>query len=138
MNLTLHEMTARACTESCFNRRQRKIPAAFKQIEVLGDITLILVKGAAGMMLLKGNPVDLDRIKTIVQNNTLVIDARNKKTLCNLIACVSALSIIPLIINGDAELSSGNTDCSDLEITLNGDARLKMDYEGKVTINAGI
>jgi hypothetical protein len=122
---------------STIYRQERNIAAAFQQIELRGDVTLFLVRGIAGKLWLKGNSRDLDRVRTIVKTKVLIIDAQRKKTDAALIIYIAVAGVMPLIINGDAELFSPcRINTEELEIFLYGEARVTMSCQNKVKITA--
>jgi hypothetical protein len=114
------------------------LPEIFEEIEIRGDITLILTNEPASKLLVKGNPKDLSRIKTTLKNRKLLIDAQKKSSFSKLIIYIPVINADLLVTNGETEIFSLGTIMSkDLKIILNGDSRISVDYEGKLKILPG-
>ncbi|MBC7886791.1 MAG: DUF2807 domain-containing protein [Ferruginibacter sp.] len=124
--------------QSAFDRKEINIGEAFQQVEVRGDVTLVLSNGPAGGLLLEGNQKDISGVKTILKNGQLVIDAAKKKSFAKLVVYIPAADIKSLIVYGAAEIfSSGKIKTPELEIILNGESFVTVNYEGIVKVTAG-
>ena len=110
----------------------------FQEIEIRGDITLILTNEPANKLLAKGNPKDLRRIKTTIKDRKLIVDARGKITFSKLIIYIPVINAALLVTNGETEIFSlGTIKSKELKIILNGDSRVSLNYEGKLKILPG-
>jgi hypothetical protein len=118
--------------------KEIKLSEIFQEIEIRGDITLILTNEPASKLLAKGNAKDLSRIKTTIKNGKLIIDAREKVTFSKLILYIPIVDADLLVTNGETEIFSlGTIKSKDLKIILNGDSRVSVNYEGKLKILPG-
>ena len=115
------------------------LPETFQEIEIRGDVTLILTNEPTGKLLAKGNPKDLSRIKTTLKNQKLFIDAQKKSSFSKLTIYVPVTNAELLVTNGETEiLSLGTIKSKDLEIILNGHSRISVNYTGKLKILPGL
>ena len=106
---------------------------AFENVEVRGDITLVLTNEQRSDIQLQGNIMDIDMVTTVEKDNKLEISA--KKNASELIVFVPANKMHSLKINGDAKVfSSGDITVEDLVITLKGDSIVKIYHHGKLTV----
>lgn len=101
-------MTAIAQSEPCTSPVERKeinITEIFQQIEVKGEISVILTSGPAGEIVLEGSANDISTVKVAVKQGRLIIDAEKKKN-CRLTVFVSVTNVTGLLIKRDATLFS--------------------------------
>jgi hypothetical protein len=88
--------------------------------------------------LAKGNPKDLNHIKTTLKNRKLLIDAQGKISSSKLTIYIPVINAALLVTNGKTEIFSlGTIKPKDLKIILNGDSRISVNYEGKLKILPG-
>ena len=110
----------------------------FHEVEVRGDVTVILTNGPAGKLWLNGNMDDLERVQTSVKNERLSINADMKRRKSKLTVYIPIATIASLVINGDTEVySSGTIKTNDLEILLNGTSLVSVKYLGRLKVFAG-
>ena len=106
---------------------------AFENVEIRGDITLVLTNEQRSDIQLQGNLMDIDMVTTVEKDNKLEITA--KKNASEVIVFVPVNKMHSLKINGDAKVfSSGDIVVDDLVITLKGDSMVKVYHHGKLTV----
>jgi Putative auto-transporter adhesin, head GIN domain len=113
------------------------LPGVFQEIEIRGNITVILTNEPDSKLLAKGSPKDLSRIKTTLKDRKLLIDAQKKISFSKLTIYIPVTNADLLVTNGQTEIFSLGTIKSDLKIILNGDSRISVDYTGKLKILPG-
>jgi hypothetical protein len=119
--------------------KEINLPEVFQEIEVRGDITLILTNEPVSKLLIKGNPKDLNRIKTTLINRKLLIDAQKRSSFSKLTVYIPVINADLLVTNGETEIFSlGTLKSKDLKIILNGHSRISVNYEGKLKILPGV
>ena len=120
------------------DHKEVNIMGWFHEVEVRGDVTVILTNGPAGKLWLNGNMDDLERVQTSVKNDQLRINAEMKRRKSKLTVYIPIASIASLIINGDTEVySAGTIKTHDLEILLNGTSLVSVKYLGGLKVFAG-
>jgi|KBSSwiStaDraftv2_1062776.scaffolds.fasta_scaffold137548_2 hypothetical protein len=118
--------------------KEINLPEIFQEVEIRGDITVVLTNEPASKLLAKGNPKDLSRIKTTLKNRKLLIDAQKRSSFSKLTIYIPVRNADLLVTNGVTEIFSLGTIMSkDLKIILNGDSRVSVNYEGKLNILPG-
>jgi hypothetical protein len=120
------------------NLREINLTETFKQIEVKGNVTVVLTNESVNRLTLEGNARDLSKVNASVKDQKLVINAENRRGYSRLIVYVPATNASELVINGDTDvLTSGAIKINDLAITLNGVSSVSLKYEGKVKVMPG-
>jgi hypothetical protein len=118
-------------------RKEVNVTATCRQVNVYGDVRVVLTNDAPGTLLLEGNRKDIDCVKTTMNKRELFINAGKKKSFSPLVIYLSASGISSLVINGNAEIvSSAMIKAPELEITLCGNALVAVKYEGKIKVKA--
>ena len=118
--------------------RELEIGKPFTEVEVAGDVTIILTNNFEGKILLYGDPEEVRGTKATIKNRKLVIDANRKRSLNKLTIYIPASGINLLTTSGKTEiLSSGTINTRDLEIYLNGSAFVSIRYVGKLQVVPG-
>jgi hypothetical protein len=118
--------------------KEINLSEVFQEIEVRGNITVILTNEPTSKLLAKGNPKDLNHIKTTLKNRKLLIDAQGKISSSKLTIYIPVINAALLVTNGKTEIFSlGTIKPKDLKIILNGDSRISVNYEGKLKILPG-
>jgi len=106
---------------------------AFENVEIRGDVTLVLTNEQRSDIQLQGNIMDMDMVTTVEKDNKLEITA--KKNASELIVFVPVNKMHSLKINGDAKVfSSGEIVVDDLVITLKGNSTVEVYHHGKLTV----
>jgi Putative auto-transporter adhesin, head GIN domain len=120
-------------------QKEINLTEKFKQIEVKGNITVVLTNETVTRLTLQGNARDLSKVNASVKDEKLVIDAEKKRGYSKLIVYVPASNASSLVINGDTNVySSGAIKIDDLAITLNGVSSVSLRYQGKVKVTPGV
>ena len=108
---------------------------AFENVEIMGEVTVILINSQSRNITLQGNSKDLDVIRTTKKGGTLEIDAEETRTASKLIVYLPAAGMHSLKVSGNAQIfSSGHINVDDLEIILNGDAKVKVYCYGNLKV----
>lgn len=87
-------------------RKEITIAKMYTEVEVKGDITVILTNAPAGDIMVEGNSNELSAVKATVKKGRLIIDAEKKKCNTKLTVFVSVNNVDTLIINREAEIFS--------------------------------
>lgn len=118
--------------------RRIELVKAFNEVEVLGDVTIILTNNLEGKVLFHGDPKDVRFAKATIKNKKLIIDANNKRSFSKMTVYLPASGFNSLITSGKTEiLSSGTIKVHDLEILLNGSSLVSINYDGKLRVTPG-
>ena len=108
---------------------------AFENVEITGTVTVILINSQNRNITLQGNSKDLDVVRTTTNEGTLEINAEKKRTGSKLIVYLPTASMHSLRVTGNAQIfSSGHIKVDDLEIILNGNARVKVYCYGNLKV----
>ncbi len=106
----------------------------FENVEITGKVTVILINSQSRNITLQGNSKDLDVVRTTEKDGTLEINAEKKRTASKLIVYLPA-TMHSLRVTGNAQIfSSGHINVDNLEIILNGDARVKVYCYGNLKV----
>jgi len=109
----------------------------FQTVRINGDISMVLTNEPAGTLVVEGNENDVNRIKYIVKNNELTIDAHRKNRLDEITIYLSAATLKSMLVNGDGNISSiGIIKPADLHIWLNGNVDIKVKTTGKISVDS--
>ena len=122
------------------NTVSREIPIdkPFDQVEVMGDVTIILTNNFEGRLILHGDIDDLQLAKASVKNRKLIIDAKRKKRDNKLTLYLPVSGLDMLTTSGKTEvISSGTIKTKNLEILLYGSSIVSINYEGKLRVTPG-
>lgn len=143
LSVLLISMTAHSQEKASpkYERRQINIPENFRQVEVYGDVKLILTNTPANNLVLDGKNKNTACVKTICRNGKLIIDAGKYHHFSRLTVYLGVGDIRSIVINGDTKvLSEGMVKTKDLEILLGGNASVSVNYAGtlKITPAEGI
>ena len=118
--------------------KQIDLTESFNQIEVRGNVTIILRNDLERRLVFSGNPNDMKMVKTSYKNNKLIVDANRKRSYKKFTVYVPVSGIDLLATSGKTEiLSSGTINADDLEILLNGSSLVTINYKGKLRIVPG-
>ena len=108
---------------------------AFENVEISGDVILVLTNEKTNDVTLQGDSKDIDAVIMTEKSNKLEINATNAKAMSKLVVYVPAGTMHALKITGDARVfSSGNIVVDDLEITLKGNSMVRVNHYGKLTV----
>ncbi|HEX7844294.1 MAG TPA: DUF2807 domain-containing protein [Chitinophagaceae bacterium] len=111
------------------------IAEPFKEIEVVGNATIILTNSPADQVIFSGDAKALEVTKAGVRKGRLLINVDRKKSREKITVYVPANKIHSLIASGNSKiLSSGMIRVSDLEILLRGYSNVAVRYDGKLKI----
>ncbi|HET6766824.1 MAG TPA: DUF2807 domain-containing protein [Chitinophagaceae bacterium] len=118
--------------------REIQLTQPFDEVEVVGDVTIILTNNFEGRVLFLGDINDLQLAKATIKNKKLIIDAGRKKSGSKLTIYLPASGLDLLTTSGKTEiLSSGTIKTSHLELLLNGSSLVSVHYDGKLTVTPG-
>lgn len=118
--------------------REVELMKQFNEVEVVGDVTIILTNNLDGKILLQGEAEEIRLAKTFIKNKKLVIDVNRKKSLKKFVVYLPASKLNLLTTTGKTEIrSSGTINTSNLEIYLNGSAFVSVRYVGKLNVVPG-
>lgn len=87
-------------------RKEVVIQDYFVEVEVKGEITVILTTAPAGELMVEGNVLDVATVKTSVKKGRLIIEADKKKCNSKLTVFLSVTNVDTLIINRESEIFS--------------------------------
>src|SRR5580765_7924994 len=59
-------------------RKELKVENAFQGIRIEGDISVILTNDPAGTVIIEGKEKEVNKIRPVLKNNTLIIDVNRK------------------------------------------------------------
>lgn len=93
------------CT-SPVDRKEINIQELFHEIEVKGDVVVILTTAPPGEIMVEGNSSELHTIKAVVKRGKLTIEAEKRKCSSKLTVFVSVTNVDTLIINRESEVFS--------------------------------
>ena len=118
--------------------REVELLKAYNEVEVIGDVTIILTNNLEGKILFRGDPKEVEAAKATIKNRKLIIDADRKRSFNKFIVYLPVSTMKLLITSGKTEiLSSGTIKAPDLEIFLNGSSFVSVRYDGKLNIVPG-
>ena len=118
--------------------REVELFKAYNEVEVIGDVTIILTNNLEGKILFRGDPREVEAAKVTIKNRKLIIDADRKRSLNKFTVYLPVSAMKLLITSGKTEiLSSGTIKAHDLEIFLNGSSFVSVRYDGKLNIVPG-
>lgn len=108
---------------------------AFENVEVTGEVTVILTNSQSRSIMLQGNSKDITVVKTTEKDRTLEINAEKKRTASKLIVYLPVAKMRSLRVTGNTQVfSSGDIRVDDLEIILNGDAMVRVYCYGNLRV----
>jgi hypothetical protein len=108
---------------------------ALENVEINGDVVLILTNEKNSDIVLEGDSNDIDAVTMTENDNKLQINATRAKAASKLVAYVPALKMHSLKITGDSRVfSSGEIVVDDLQITLKGNSTVRVYHYGKLTV----
>jgi hypothetical protein len=118
--------------------REIELVKKYDQVEVIGDVTIILTDNLEGKLVFRGNLKEVQAAKVSIKNKKLIIDANRKRGAGKFTVYLPASTMRLLIASGKTEiLSSGTIKTRDLEIFLNGSSYVSVRYDGKLNIVPG-
>jgi Putative auto-transporter adhesin, head GIN domain len=107
----------------------------FENIEIQGDVTVILTNEQTSNIMLRGNDKDISLVKTMEKERILEINAEKKRSASKLIVYLPVANMHLLKVTGNAQIfSSGNIAVDNLEIILNGASVVKVYCYGKLRV----
>ena len=118
--------------------REVELLKAYTEVEVIGDVTIILTNNLEGKILFRGDPKEVQAAKVTIKNRKLIIDAHRSRNLKKFTVYLPVSTIGLLITSGKSEvLSSGTIKTPGLEIFLNGSSFVSVRYDGKLNVVPG-
>jgi Putative auto-transporter adhesin, head GIN domain len=118
-------------------KREFKIEKAFQKIRIEGDISVTLTNGPAGSFIVEGKEKELNKIRTVVENNTLILDVSRKAIFRRLTLYLPAASLQAIQLNGNGDITSNELIRSaHLLISLNGNIEVKIKTLGTLSFDA--
>jgi len=117
-------------------QKEVKVEGTFQRVCIKGDISMVLTNEPAGTLMMEGNEKDVNKVKYILKNNELTIDAQKKNRFDELTIYLSAATLKSMLVNGDADISSTGTIHTDLQIWLNGNVNVEVKTTGKISVDA--
>ena len=88
------------------DRKEIVVADMFHEIEVKGDVTVILTTAPAGEIMVEGNASELHTVKATVKRGKLTIEAEKRKCSSKPTVFVSVNNVDTLIINRESEVFS--------------------------------
>ena len=123
---------------SLIQSREVELLKAYTEVEVVGDVTIILTNNLEGKILFRGDPKEVETAKVTIKNRKLIIDAHRKRSLNKFTVYMPVSTIRLLTTSGKTQvLSSGTIKTPGLEISLNGSSFVSVRYDGKLNIVPG-
>jgi hypothetical protein len=121
--------------EQPFQSKEVELIGDFNEVEVIGDVTIVLTNNIEGKIIFHGDAKDVQQAKTTIKNKKLVIHAHRKKSKSKFTVFLPAASIELLITVGKTEiLSSGTITAQNLEVFLNGPSFVSIRHNGKLKV----
>lgn len=121
--------------EQVVQSREVELTTAFNEVEVIGDVTIILTNNIERKVVFQGDVKDVEQAKATVKHRKLVIQASRKKSQGKFTVYLPASTIRLLITSGKTEIfSSGTIKTRDMEIFLNGSSFVSVRYDGKLNL----
>ncbi|MBC7901945.1 MAG: DUF2807 domain-containing protein [Gemmatimonadaceae bacterium] len=118
--------------------REIAFTTSFNQVEVWGNVKIILVEDSCQNLVVTGSARELNRLSTSVKKNRLTINASSADNNCSMTLYVPASMLKLLVINGNASIrTEGAIKSDNLTVVLNGDSDLRITSIGKVAVTAG-
>lgn len=115
--------------------KELAIGQEFENVEITGDVTVVLTNAMSSNIVLRGTGKDINTVKTIEKERSLEINAEKKKTGSRLIVYLPVVNMHSLRVSGNAQIfSSGDIKVDDLEIILNGNALVKVYCYGNLKV----
>ena len=105
MSLAAFSQSQQPCSAPS-ERKEIIISEYFLEVEVKGEITVILTSAPAGELMVEGNAIDVATVKTSVKKGRLIIEADKKRCNSKLTVFVSVTNVDTLIINRENEVFS--------------------------------
>jgi len=107
----------------------------FENVELSGDVILILTNEKTNDVTLLGDSNDIDAVIMTEKDNKLQINATRARAVSTLVVYVPAAKMHSLKITGYSRVfSSGEIVVDDLEITLKGNSIVRVSHYGKLTV----
>ena len=123
---------------SLIQSREVELLKPYTEVEVIGDVTIILTNNLEGKVLFRGDPKEVEAVKATIKNWKLTIDAQRKRSRNKFTVYLPVSTLRLLITSGKTEvLSLGTIKAHDLEIFLNGSSFVSVRYDGKLNIVPG-
>ncbi|MBP6285974.1 MAG: DUF2807 domain-containing protein [Ferruginibacter sp.] len=143
LSVLLISMTAHSQEKAArkYERRKINIPENCRQVEVHGDVKLILTNALTNNLVLDGKIKNTASVRTICRDGKLIIDAGRYHRFSRLTVYLGVGDIRSIVLNGDTKVfSEGMVRTNDLEILLGGNASVSVNYAGtlKITPAEGI
>lgn len=124
--------------EQPFQSKEVELVKDFNEVEVVGDVTIVLTNNIERKIIFHGDAKDVQQVKTTIKNKKLVIHAHRKKSGSKFTVFLPAASIELLITAGKTEiLSSGTIKTQNLEVFLNGPSFVSIRYNGQLKVVPG-
>ena len=118
--------------------REVELFKAYTDVEVIGDVTIILTNNLEGKIVFRGDPKEVEAAKATIKNRKLIIDAHRRRSFHKFTIYLPVSTTRLLITSGKTEiLSSGTIKTPGLEIFLNGSSFVSVRYDGKLNIVPG-
>lgn len=118
--------------------REVELTTPFNEVEVIGDVTIILTNNLEGKLLFHGDPEELRQAKVTIRNRKLFIDANRKRSHHKFTVYLPASKLNLLTTSGKTKiLSSGTINTEGLDILLNGSSFVSIHYVGKLNVVPG-
>lgn len=117
-------------------KKELKVESAFQNIRIEGDISVILTNDPAGTVIIEGKEKEVNKIRHVLKNNTLMIDVNRKNIFAKLTLYLSAIKLQTIQLNGDANISSIEfIKSAYLHMSLNGDISVKVKTMGQLSFD---
>ena len=117
-------------------RKELKVESPFKSIRLEGNVSVVLTNDPAGTIIIEGKENLVNKIRTVFENNTLIVDVIPNHWFAKITIYLSAKTLQSLQLNGDGKISSIDFIQSDhLHISLNGDIKVKVKTMGQISFD---
>lgn len=118
--------------------REIELFKAFNEIEVSGDVTIILTNNLENKIIFRGYTKDLLQARASVKNGKLLVDVNRQRRHEKFTVYLPVSGISSLITSGKTEVrSAGTIKIQDLEILLNGSSLVSINHDGKLKVTPG-
>jgi hypothetical protein len=108
---------------------------ALENVEISGDVVLILTNEKNSDIVLQGDKNDIDAVIMTEKDSKLQINATRSRAVSKLAVYIPASNMHSLKITGDSRVfSSGEIVVDDLQITLKGNSTVRVYHYGTLTV----
>lgn len=131
--------TLSTASHAPFIRKKIVLPEKIQEVEINGDVSIILTNDAPGSVYVDGMPAYTELVTVTTKKGKLTVSDRNKSRFFKITLYIPAGDIHSLTVNGNTTISSAEIIHTDkLLITLNGLSVVKLASakKGKIKVKA--